>query len=119
MSWSVPGKVFLLGEYAVLAGKPAVIAAIPPRFGLRAGRSLPVEKSPAGRLLASVGEGLARRLADPHLGSGGFGASTAEFALHYRELVSRSSRARGWSLSAEAVWAKYRDLHVQDDLPPS
>lgn len=119
MIWSIPGKVFLLGEYAVLEGKDAVVAAVPPRFGLGAGRAAPIARSPAGRLLSSVGETLAHRLSDPHLGSGGFGASTGEFALHYRSLVSESSRARGWSLSAEAVWSKYRELHADEALLPS
>jgi mevalonate kinase len=107
MNFSVPGKVFLLGEYAVLAGKPAVVAAIPPRFGLGAGRASAHPNSPSGLLLASVGANSSRPLADPHLGSGGFGASTAEFALHYREWA----QTRRWSLSAEAVWNRYRDLH--------
>jgi mevalonate kinase len=119
MIWSVPGKVFLLGEYAVLEGKDAVVAAVPPRFGLGAGRAAPQSASPAGKLLTSVGETLAHRLSDPHLGSGGFGASTAEFALHYRSLVAESSRARGWSLSAEAVWAKYREIQSSEPLVPS
>jgi mevalonate kinase len=119
LKFSIPGKVFLLGEYAVLAGRPAVVAAIPPRFGLGFGRAAPNSKSPGGRLLASVGETLAHRLSDPHLGSGGFGASTAEFALHYRSLVAECPRARGWSLSAEAVWSKYRELHVNEPVVPS
>jgi hypothetical protein len=119
LRFSVPGKVFLLGEYAVLEGRQAVVAAVPPRFGLGIGRATPIARSPAGRLLAAAGETLAHRLSDPHLGTGGFGASTAEFALHYRSLVSESPRARGWSLSAEAVWAKYRELHAGEALVPS
>ena len=32
LSYSAPGKVFLLGEYAVLAGLPALVASVGPRF---------------------------------------------------------------------------------------
>jgi mevalonate kinase len=111
----VPGKVFLLGEYAVLSGHPALVAAIPPRF--RAG-AVPVEylpSSPAGRLLLAAGQERGLSTEDPHRGRGGFGASTAEFALVYRELAS----TMGWALSGEAVWRKYRELHAALPLLPS
>lgn len=31
-AYTIPGKVFLLGEYAVLFGSPAIVAAVEPRF---------------------------------------------------------------------------------------
>jgi mevalonate kinase len=114
---SVPGKVFLLGEYAVLTGMPAVLAAIPPRFVLESGKDAEgyPPGSPAGRLLAWAKAEAAPALRDPHQGAGGFGASTAAFALLYREL----SEGRGWRLSTEAVWEKYRELHAGERIPPS
>jgi mevalonate kinase len=34
LSFSVPGKIFLLGEYAALVGKPSIVATLSPRFEL-------------------------------------------------------------------------------------
>lgn len=82
---SVPGKVFLLGEYAVLSGAPAWIAAIPPRFELVDSSGDRTEfdpASPAGKFIASRElAGPIGRFIDPWEGRGGFGGSTAEFAL--------------------------------------
>ena len=74
--------------------------------------------SPAGRLLA-----LARPVAavtsfeftDPLAGEGGFGASTAQFALVYGVLAERL----GWDLSPRAVRRVYRELMSGEKLPPS
>jgi mevalonate kinase len=105
---SIPGKAFLLGEYAALAGLPAVVAALGPRFELHAGDAGPeagadgfAAESPAGKLLAGAGRGF--RFRDPYEGAGGFGASTAQFALAYQALGSGP-------LTAEAAWRKYREL---------
>lgn len=121
--FSIPGKVFLLGEYAVLAGGSAILAAVGPRFHLRTGEigdtaaSTFHPQSPAGRLL-----GVARRLrtrgfefVDPHLGQGGFGASTAQFALLYGAFAEEA----GWDLSAQAVRRVYRELLMDESVPPS
>src|SRR5689334_3004965 len=35
--YSIAGKVFVLGEYAILAGLPALVAAVPPRFSMKCG----------------------------------------------------------------------------------
>src|SRR5688500_3763546 len=48
-----PGKVFLLGEYSVLAGGDALVLAVGPRFKLALGEGFdPAPQSPAGRLLS-------------------------------------------------------------------
>jgi len=80
---SAPSKVFLLGEYAVLGGSPAVLAAIEPRFRLRKGATSGFStsfhpESPAGLWLkGKKTEPFQWR--DPWQGQGGFGGSTAEF----------------------------------------
>src|SRR3954465_7430670 len=96
---SVPGKVFVLGEYAVLADHPALIATVGPRFRTDFGKDSGATpgapdfhpRSPAGRLLSQA---RAARVSlpsfgfvDPYRGAGGFGASTAQFALLYRALA--------------------------------
>ncbi len=114
---SVPGKVFLLGEYAVLTGAPAWVTAVAPRFEWLAPgadgaspRSAGFHpESPAGRLLASRGKAeFAGRFVDPWEGRGGFGGSTAEFAV-----VAWSEGVRG----ATEAWLEYRALSAgQPDL---
>lgn len=114
-SYSAPGKVFLLGEYAALAGLPALVAACGPRFKLTVGGSAErfAPESPVGRLLEWAGApSLAMSFEDPHAGAGGFGASTAQFALAYFALAD----ARGWSDETrrwENVWKLYRELTGQ------
>lgn len=119
LTFSAPGKIFLLGEYAVLAegaGLPAVVAAIGPRFTVVAERAMGPEssgfhpKSPAGRLLdwasSMRADELSLRFEDPFEGAGGFGASTAQFALAYRTV----SEVERWDRSWERVWRLYREL---------
>ncbi len=112
---SVPGKIFLLGEYAVLQGGPAWVAALGPRFS----GSVEVAKewgvpfdaaSPAGRYVADLRSSGADPLRfyfqDPHRGRGGFGASTAQFALAYGGVESLAGR----KISAAGCWKRYREL---------
>jgi mevalonate kinase len=113
---SIPGKTFLIGEYAVLAGLPAIVAAVPCRFELRRAATSTVfhPESPAGKL-ASPYE-FPYEFYDPLQGSGGFGASTAQFALVYRALGPEL----GWNQNWEAVWARYREQNPNSSgLPPS
>ncbi len=118
-SCSVPGKIFILGEYAVLAGLPALVAAVGPRFQVR-----PIGGSatgwPAGapvfRFLSwARGRGFSEvpfEFTDPFQGAGGFGASTAQFALAY-QLTCRADA--GW----QEVWKLYRELMSSDPVLPS
>ena len=99
-SISIPGKVFVIGEYAVMEGAPALVAAVEPRFRFDSISTLtstvemeteseakpwtPHPSSPAGQLLAlrSLRSNFRvpnYRVLDPHAGAGGFGGSTAEF----------------------------------------
>src|SRR4051812_12557045 len=100
---SSPGKVFVLGEYAVLDGRPAVVASVGPRFSMdvREGTAPfhPHPQSPVARLMdwadrAGAYDSSEMKLdfQDPFHGAGGFGASTAQFALAYRVLAAGA----GW-----------------------
>lgn len=118
--YSAPGKVFVLGEYAILGGLPAVVASVGPRFGLnlRSGAASEFHpQSPAARLLdwadhagalSNVGNALEFpfEFRDSFGGHGGFGASTAQFALAYRALAELHGWEQGW----EKVWKLYREL---------
>jgi hypothetical protein len=122
MKYSCPGKIFLLGEYAVLEGMPALVAALPPRFELRRGEGIPQfhPESPVARLLAWLhGRGVAISgfaFEDPLDGRGGFGASTAQFATLYRW----AAETQGWERSWRAAWTLYRELTVvREGVPPS
>jgi mevalonate kinase len=124
MSASVPGKIFLLGEYAVLGDRTALIAAVGPRFRMVCSRAEQAvsachPSSPAGRLVFWAREqGIAPfdfRFEDPHLGAGGFGASTAQFALTY----FHAARACGLDDSALGARALSRELMGTERLCPS
>lgn len=94
---SIPGKTFVAGEYAILKGQPALLAATEPRFELRVSRGEGELRgihpdSPAGRLAQSHLENLksfSLEFVDP-LGLGGLGASTAQFLGLYAFLNWRS-----------------------------
>jgi hypothetical protein len=115
---SVPGKVFLIGEYAVLDGHPAWVATVPPRFrwtGGDASSEMPElhVDSPAARFLSAAGFSsklIRGRLEDPWEGKGGFGGSTAEFAI-----AAWLSGVRD-PLEARRI---YRGLHLGGGSPPS
>lgn len=137
--FTAPGKVFILGEYAILAQLSAVVAAVDPRFSLRVSKETgggacsisPIStlfhsESPAGRLIAWAERSekidlpfLDLQWKDPHAGQGGFGASTAQFALVYFALAQNY----GWPLQWESMWRLYRDLTgvtgVEDGVAPS
>lgn len=97
-AFSIPGKVFLLGEYLVLRGGPAWVAALAPRFcagaSVKGGALGSREGSPAHRFLVSAVAGSCDGLFfyDPYASRGGFGASTAEFAL----ALAASGFDQGW-----------------------
>ena len=102
---SIPGKVFIVGEYAVLSGLPAVVAAVGPTSSLAACESEMqsavtdfAQASPVGRLLKSQAKENQFHYEDPWKGSGGFGASTAQFALVLKHLIPQSDWKMAWTL---------------------
>lgn len=93
---SAPSKTFLVGEYGVLAGGPALVLNTEPRFELK----ISVQKnkgekefyahpeSPAGQLWAHFASAAIEKAGDVHFdffdpwdGAGGMGRSGAEFIL--------------------------------------
>lgn len=76
MNLKVPAKTFLVGEYAVLNGETGLVITHEPYFEFGPTGVAPHPESPAGRLGCSNAP---RLLESEVTGSGGFGASTAEF----------------------------------------
>lgn len=107
MTWHIPAKTFLLGEYAALAGESAILLTTQPCFELEISTShAPCfhKDSPAGRLLE--GQNLSFSWKDPYQGAGGMGASSAQFlgcfmAMHGasfdRETLLESYYHHSWS----------------------
>lgn len=117
---SIPSKVILLGEYAVLSGAPAVVAALTPRFELRISASSTDlaarhPDSPVGKLKAWAQhhslEFVDGEFRDPFQGAGGFGGSTAEFALAYMAMANAFGNSnKGLGTRWDHVWGLYREL---------
>lgn len=92
---SVPSKTFLLGEYAVIKGGPALILTTQPRFKLLAEKAPPksnqialgiLPQSPGGKLIQSDPEFFQQwqiQFLDPYQQLGGLGASSAQFLMLY------------------------------------
>jgi len=119
---TVAGKVFLLGEYAVLGGAPALVAAVGPRFAWMPGQGILAlhPASPAGKLLAWAKARLpdveiTGSFSEAHGGRGGFGGSTAQFALLYAAIAPGLGLKTDW----QSVWTLYRELTSDVLLPPS
>src|SRR5882672_9978914 len=121
--FDIAGKVFVLGEYAVLGCLPALVASVAPRFSgylcepPAEGADYHLE-SPVGRFLRWAlehrGVSYSFHFEDPYQ-SGGFGASTAQFAIAYAAGAERLELSRDW----RSVWRFYRDLTATDGLVPS
>lgn len=98
-----PSKTFLLGEYAILEQGRALLLAHGPAFREAAageGRA-PHPESPAGRWLRANGrDPESARIADPHGGAGGFGASGAEFLLAFAQGAARPADPAAFAWSA-------------------
>lgn len=89
LTLSAPSKTFMAGEYAVLAGGPALVLNTGPRFELnvvKGGGSFTgiPSGSPAGKWYeqrAPLLRDFDVTFVDPHKGAGGLGASGAQFLL--------------------------------------
>ena len=101
----------------MLRGGPAIVAATAPYFSASLAGSLPGtatrfnSESPAGKL-AQAFKPLPFIFEDPYKGQGGFGGSTAEFALTY-------AFSRGIEDSWEKPYGVYRELTSNEPIPPS
>jgi mevalonate kinase len=87
MKWQIPAKTFLLGEYAALAGAPAILVTTSPLFEVEL---IPGNErvgihpdSPAGLWWSHVNLSQGLSWHDPYAGRGGVGASSAQFLGAY------------------------------------
>ncbi len=113
---SVPSKTFLLGEYLILLGGPALIVSTAPRFQLRVFESERTRhsfhpKSPAGTLIRQ--REVKKKyfeFIDPYCGAGGMGASSAQFVMIDSLLNSYSSE--NW----RSLYANFRALDSHQEF---
>lgn len=132
---SVPSKTFLFGEYITLNGGAALILNTEPRFSLTARAHANDQlifhgiatESPAGKFLNHFKvelQGYEFTFQDPYHGAGGFGASSAQFALALiaRDIIVAYDPQYPWegSFAPAEVINTYRQFAWdQQGLPPS
>ena len=113
---SFPSKTFLIGEYAVLEGAPAVLLNTKPRFSFsiteRKGENCFHPQSPAGQWLnlhPEILKSFSIEYRDPYEGTGGFGFSSAQFNLVYLlgEMLKGNTIENNNLLQ---MWEAYRGL---------
>lgn len=109
MKWRIPAKTFLLGEYAAIAGEPAILLTTTPSFEMSVTEKEQengVHKdSPAGQWWAH------HRISnnhlhwvDPYHGKGGLGASSAQFLGAYLASCHLLQIRPGYSALLEAYY---------------
>lgn len=97
---SVPGKIFIFGEYSVMAGGEAILAAVSPSFECTWNNTSKLHPdSPAGRFLTENKVQMSIVAANG-LGAG-FGSSTAEL------IAANACVDQPWS--GERLWAWYHE----------
>jgi mevalonate kinase len=130
--YSVPAKVFLLGEYLVLQKGPALVATVAPRFKLKVtdenrNHLNPICELPSTHPVSKLkdwmdsknGSQFNFKFEDPFDGKGGFGASSALFGLvYYAHSVSQGS-SLGAKKDWQDAWNLYREFNFDRDVPPS
>jgi mevalonate kinase len=99
VQYSVPAKTFLLGEYVVTKGGPALLLSTAPRFVLNVSQQKDAAsdvykiihpESPGGKLIGRHSDFYRQfnlSFVDPYQGAGGLGASSAQFALLFAMLM--------------------------------
>lgn len=120
---SFPSKTFLIGEYAVLEGAPAVLLNTKPRFSFSItegkGKNDFHPESPAGQWLnrhPEILESFSIEYQDPYEGKGGFGFSSAQFNLVY--LLKETLEGKTFEGSdLLKMWEAYRSLNFKNQKP--
>lgn len=118
MILSAKSKTFLVGEYCVTCGGSAIVLCTSPSFLLKVGKKLEMIKgikssSPAFafyKLHADVYRGLFINFYDPHCRAGGFGASSAQFAMLYK----LKKKIEGNELENESISNEYIAKFLQE-----
>ena len=120
---SFPSKTFLIGEYAVLEGAPAVLLNTEPRFSFsiteQKGENCFHSQSPAGQWLNLHPEILKSfhiEYQDPYEERGGFGFSSAQFNLVY--LLGEMLKGHAFEKNdLLQMWRAYRALAFKGQIP--
>jgi mevalonate kinase len=131
MVLSVGSKVFLMGEYLALNGGPALLASLDPRFELRIEKgegqlnNISLE-SPAGIFYSKNKKFFSEyniEFFDPFNGSGGWGASSAQYAMLAAFFYGQSTIQTDaqWNLDLQQIDKDYLKITSQNSagLPPS
>ncbi|MCX7118207.1 MAG: hypothetical protein NTW94_09975 [Legionellales bacterium] len=100
MKWRIPGKTFLVGEYAALAGLDAILLTTLPCFEVSKTTDVGLHgihpESPAGRWWHAHGDtGFGLLWVDPYQGLGGLGASSAQFIGAYHASMTTKPHQQG------------------------
>jgi len=113
-SFYLPGKTFLLGEYAILEGGEALLLGHGPGFSaeLKAGAARHVfhPNSPAGLWIAGQAAVPALEFTDHFQGVGGFGGSGAEFLAAFAAVHGVPETVKERINFAWAAWDASRDF---------
>ena len=119
---SCPSKTFLFGEYLALSGSESLLVSTAPRFQLKISKSPELKinfhkDSPGGRLaFEKLGnKKIELCFIDPYDGSGGFGASSAQFLLVNAYLNSFEKT----NLDSNKIWSTFRSLYKGKEILPS
>ena len=123
LSWKIPSKTFLCGEYAALRGGPSLLLVTEPFFSVTVSEnqnnkcSSPFHPdSPAGKWFSQTVESAAEfSFEDPHGGRGGFGASTAEFLSVYLYTKKKIEK----EISISSLLQDYRQVSQVNGALPS
>ena len=122
---SCPAKTFILGEYSVLDGGPAVLINTAPRFQcvfLKDSGAKPLsfpKKSPVSQWALSHKEefkDLSLKWTDPFQGKGGLGFSSAQFNMLYSYSLMRQGISLD-QISPQKIWRVYREMEFEGWIP--
>lgn len=109
MTWAIPAKTFLLGEYSAIADRGAIILTTHPCFELMLSETPGLHgihpDSPAGRWWRLAGhDNLGLHFHDPYHHCGGMGASSAQFLGAYLATSYVSHQTPTHAGLLEAYW---------------
>ena len=122
---SCPAKTFIIGEYAVLDGGPAIILNTSPRFICRiqknstAGKINMAENSPAGQWVkkqAQDFQSVQLNWSSQYENKGGLGFSSAQFNILYAySFILRDGHID--QITPQEDWRSYRNLKFEGFIP--
>lgn len=122
---SCPAKTFILGEYSVLDGGPAVLINTAPRFRCvfsKDSQAKPLsfpKKSPVSQWASGHQEefkDLSLKWTDPFQGKGGLGFSSAQFNMLYGYSLMRQGVSLD-QISPQKIWRVYREMEFEGWIP--